>query len=365
MKSNSHVSIFALSVLVSSAAFAQPKPEALKQANALYQEGQVFFRVGQTKAALGKYEQALKLVDKPIILLAIAQCHRALKNREKGIFFLKRYLADWQRYYPDKVPRFEAEVKKAIEELQAELDAIKLREEEKSIADARALQKLGKTNDALGALETIYAETRRSELLVDIAHCHRDLGNANKALTIYRKYLNEAKSTDPTGEVARKGEVVESIATLEARIAALEKAARAKRKAEDDRVATLRENESRRRSKTVWAYATLGSGVALAAVGGVLYGVGTGKGNSAHQQYQTSDLSTPVEDWQRYYDDIDSAKKMLTAGYVFLGAGAALLGASVYFFVSRPEISAKKAPSVRVGVLTTGERYAVTLTGAF
>jgi|GEM_PF-1655921 tetratricopeptide (TPR) repeat protein len=365
MKSISLAAITLILVFHSFAALAEPKPEALKQANGLYQEGQVLFRLGKTQAALEKYELALKLVDKPIILLAIAQCHRALKNRKKAVFFLKRYLADWKRYYPDKPPRFEVEVRKGIEELETELALIRKKEQDKKIAEARSLQKMGKAKDALGALEKIYAETRRSVLLVDIAHCHRDLSNATKAISIYRKYLAEAEPDEPSGTIPRKPEVEKSIAVLEARIAALEKNARKKQAEEDARVAKLREQEKQRRSKTLWAYVTLGSGVALAALGGVLYGVGKGKGNNAHNAYKASDINTPTADWQSYYDDIDSAKKMLAAGYVFIGAGAAALGASVYFFVSRPGGSDTNESAVHVGFIGDGDRYGLSLSGNF
>jgi len=101
--------------------------------------------------------------------------------------------------------------------------------------------------------------------------------------------------------------------------------------------------EARRRSKTIWAYSTLGVGVALAATASVLYGVGASQGGSAHDKYREA---TDPDEMAAHYDDVESAKTKLLVGHVLMGAAAAAVGVSIYMFLTRPTVESR---SVRVG----------------
>lgn len=127
----------------------------------------------------------------------------------------------------------------------------------------------------------------------------------------------------------------------------------------------------KRRLKTILAYSTLAGGLALAAVGGILYGIGSSQGGEAHDKYvAAADTAPPVDvtELDQHRSDIEAARTKMTAASVLMGVSAAALGFSIYQFVTRP--SAEASPSekdlrtaVRLAPSVTG--VSISLTGSF
>lgn len=119
------------------------------------------------------------------------------------------------------------------------------------------------------------------------------------------------------------------------------------------------------RSKTIWAYSTLGVGLASVAGMGLMYGLGLSQGSDAYQQYRDAPDQTQRE---KYWNDVESSETKLLVGHVLLGVGVAALGFSLYEFITRPSVSdtidANKA-SVKIGFIPLKEWVGISLTGQF
>ena len=111
-----------------------------------------------------------------------------------------------------------------------------------------------------------------------------------------------------------------------------------------------------RRKKSIWAYSTLGVGLALAAGAGVLYGVGYSQGSSAHDSYLATNSPADLE---RYSDDIGAAQAMVISAHVMAGVAVASLAISTYQFITRPAVERgdpaaspppARAPGARAGL---------------
>lgn len=87
-----------------------------------------------------------------------------------------------------------------------------------------------------------------------------------------------------------------------------------------------------RRSKTIWAYTSLGLGLACAVTASILFGVGLHQGDAAHEQYRLAEGN----DINRYEQKLEDAETKLTAGHAVLWTGVAVLGFSVYQLLTRP-----------------------------
>jgi len=123
--------------------------------------------------------------------------------------------------------------------------------------------------------------------------------------------------------------------------------------------------QERRRSKTIWAYATLGTGVALALGAGVLYGVGVSQGSEAQDSYLLATNKKPVAsdtELAQLEADKESARTMVLVGNVLIGAAAVALGVSIYQFVTRPGDPAERraledAPAFGVSLCSGGAAF--------
>ena len=104
--------------------------------------------------------------------------------------------------------------------------------------------------------------------------------------------------------------------------------------------------QARRRSRTLWAYGTLGAGAALAVTAAVLYGVGASQGSEAHESYLAA---TDPDKIEQHYQDVEAAKTKLVVGHVLIGAAVAAVSTSVYLFLTRPG-GAGEAPRVSLSV---------------
>lgn len=103
----------------------------------------------------------------------------------------------------------------------------------------------------------------------------------------------------------------------------------------------LRQRQARRRSRTMWAHISLGTGAALAITAAVLYGVGGSQGAEAHEQYMTAFDRSVME---AHYADVEAAQTKITAGHVLAGAALAAVGFSVYLYLTRPPEARSSRP---------------------
>ncbi len=123
-----------------------------------------------------------------------------------------------------------------------------------------------------------------------------------------------------------------------------------------------------RSRKRVIGFTTLAAGAALAVGAAVLYGVGASKGSEAFDGY-SSTSSTMEQD--RYKEQVESAKGMITGGHVLIGLAAATLGVSMWQLISASRM--KEAPtkekdtttSVKPVVAPTAGGAALSITGRF
>ncbi len=98
-----------------------------------------------------------------------------------------------------------------------------------------------------------------------------------------------------------------------------------------------------RRSKGIWAFATLGAGLAVATAAASLYGVGLIQGDNAHDRYMKAKRPEGLTDASR---DINEAERMVISAHVLAGLAVATLSVSVYQFITRP---AAEAPATAGG----------------
>jgi hypothetical protein len=97
----------------------------LKDAKRLFKKGLVQYRLGKFELALTRFEAALKLANRPNIILNVAQCHRQLGHKKQALFFYKLYLTTWARTHPDKESPYKQEIAHHTKQLEAEIAAIK------------------------------------------------------------------------------------------------------------------------------------------------------------------------------------------------------------------------------------------------
>ena len=82
---------------------AAAKPaEARAQAKAAVAQAQVDYQLGRFEAALEGYRRAYELVQLPVLLFDMGQCHRNLGNAERAKFFFEGYLRDETRMDPER-----------------------------------------------------------------------------------------------------------------------------------------------------------------------------------------------------------------------------------------------------------------------
>jgi tetratricopeptide (TPR) repeat protein len=109
-----------LAVPAQRAAAADEDEAAQKRARKHFKKGEKLFALGRFEEALAEYETAFEEYPAPEILFNIGQCHRNLGHYDEAIFSFRKYL----RLLP------EAENRDAVEELIAELEEDKRRDDE-------------------------------------------------------------------------------------------------------------------------------------------------------------------------------------------------------------------------------------------
>lgn len=104
------LAILVVTVLLASAAFADPAERAAKRH---FDRATKLFNLGKFEDALDEYQQAYDAKPLPELLFNIGQCHRNLNNFDSAIFSFKKYL----KLVPD------AENREQVEEYIADLEA--------------------------------------------------------------------------------------------------------------------------------------------------------------------------------------------------------------------------------------------------
>lgn len=105
---------------------------------------------------------------------------------------------------------------------------------------------------------------------------------------------------------------------------------------------------AQRRSKTIWAYTSLGLSLACVVTSGVLYGVGFSMRAEAYDRYSAAQRQSEID---QHWEDVETHEQKLLAAHVLAGVGAAALGLSLYMFLTRPaEASTKISAAGPLGI---------------
>lgn len=96
----------------------------------------------------------------------------------------------------------------------ASADSARVRQARELFLQAESAYRLGAYNQALEQFESALELARRPSILLNIAQCHRQLGNADKALRFYGQYLSEWERFRPGIEAPYRREVEGHIARL-------------------------------------------------------------------------------------------------------------------------------------------------------
>ncbi len=120
-----------------------------------------------------------------------------------------------------------------------------------------------------------------------------------------------------------------------------------------------------RRRKTIWGFALLGTGLALAVTAGVLYGVGVSDGDEAHALYSQATAQTDQSVIDGHRNDVLAARSKVAAGSALLGVGVVAAGVAVYLLVTRPEAPGRYASRPALGITPLAGGAAISLGGRF
>ncbi len=253
---------------------------------------------------------------------------------------------------------------------------------------ARALFKAGNALYTDGDYEGALAKYQAARALypnykidLNIAYTLDDLKRPAEAIKEFERFL-EAGGDSAPAEVVRKARArMEALkAQLEqkqqqqqaaaAAVAAREKAARQAKKdraarAKARAAAESRRQHGRRKLHTTVAWSTLGLGAASLVTAGVLYGVGLSSRGEAYDRYSAARAQAEID---AHWADVEHEEKKLIAGHVLAGVGAAAVGVSLYFFLTRPEARERAGASPRgprLVLSATGEGAGLQLSGVF
>jgi len=240
--------------------------------------------------------------------------------------------------------------------LPAQAQNMELKSAQELYLEGRTLYQAGKIQNALSKFESALRIVTRSSIILSIAQCHRQLNHRKAALSHYNLYLREWEKQNSGKPAPFLADVEQNITALKKEIkeeedrASKEKNSTHQRalleqklkneaqKRELEKVRQRQEAEALanaevRRSKTIWAYTTLGVGIASLAAGGALLGIGITQGDDAYNKYNAATTDAEI---LGYRNDVQSSEKMMIASYALMGVGAVSLGISLYQFMTRP-----------------------------
>ncbi len=157
LKMKKYFLLIALSAVLASPALADDRTA---RAKAQFEKGEVQYRLGKFRVALGHYHAALKLVRRPSIVYNIAQCHLRLGELKKALFNYELFLADYRRANPaSPTPHNHAEVQRHIKDLKARIARAEAEAAAKAKVEAEAAAK-ARTEAAAKAREEAAAKAR-------------------------------------------------------------------------------------------------------------------------------------------------------------------------------------------------------------
>ena len=296
------LALLLLCALLLAATPAAAKPTPKQEAQTLYKRANKLFKRGMYLDALAKYRKARALYPSFKIDLNIGATLDALGRRTEAASYFERFLIQ-STNAPQKITDA---AKERLGELKSKLGSVRLT----SMVEGATVSVDGKAVGKTPVELPIYLEPGAHELKLE--------------------HTGHQPLTRKMDLAAGQHETLDLSPRPEAPPRPTPNPAPGVDEAEQRR---LQEQAEVRRSKTLWAYTTLGVGAALAVTAAVLYGVGASQGGDAHEAYQAATEPAEIE---AHYDDVEAAKTKLVVGHVMLGLAAASLGVSVYYFLTRP-----------------------------
>jgi len=124
----------------------------------------------------------------------------------------------------------------------------------------------------------------------------------------------------------------------------------------------------KRRSKTIWAWTTLGVGIACAVGAGVMYGVGSTQVSSAYDEYNALTAADSAETFDEKWSNVESVGNLYIGGHVLAGVAAAAVGVSLYMFITRPSGENSEAAvsnRLSIGFAADGQGAGLEVRGGF
>jgi tetratricopeptide (TPR) repeat protein len=134
----------------------------LNEARKAFKTASEEYKVGNFEAALEGFSLAYKLSERPQLLFNLGQCHKELKNWERALFFFNSYLRD----VPDAM---NADlVRGLITEVETELEAQRLKEEEEEQRKREAAEREAEEAERRAALEKAQIEAAKKQAELDV-----------------------------------------------------------------------------------------------------------------------------------------------------------------------------------------------------
>lgn len=197
-----------------------------------------------------------------------------------------------------------------------------------AFAEGQRHYETGNNRAALERFQCSFSIVPHSNTLYNIAECKEATGDLEGALRSYRSYLE----LFPEGEGRSRAE--ERIRDLETRIAASQPPEEVPPDQEVEPITPVEEQEqvqgpSRMTLARKLAWASLGLGIAMGAIGGGLYGAAVSQNN----EFVDLQAQNPVTVTHGELVDIrGSGEAMEAAGWSLMGLGLAVLTTSVVLF---------------------------------
>jgi len=190
---------------------------------------------------------------------------------------------------------------------------------------------------AVRRFRAAYALYPSYKLDYNIAAAEEELGNTEQAVFHYRRFVKDGGGKAPAALLAKARQ----------RLKQLTGEGAASSRTDPPGPRGPDGEQEGRDSRTLWAYITLGLGAASTVTAAVLYGVGASQGEAAYDDYQNA---VGNEEISRSHRDVENARTKLIAGHVLMGVAAASFVASIYLFVSRPEVALEGDEVSAVGI---------------
>ncbi len=342
--------VFALAVFIACCmpSMAGAQGSAGDRAKGLFVAGKGQYKQKQYLEALHSFQQALELVDRPSIVIMIANCHRQLQQPEKALTHYRDYLADWRRKNPGKPSPYQAVVEGHISHMKTIVELVERGE---------ALLQEGNPASALPIFQAARHQNGWPRIRVGIALCHKQLGNRDQALAVIdealkerRGFLSVWKERHPEAKPPGNREAREAIGRLEELRRNLGKTAVPKSPAPAtptpiEQPAPAEPEDAGTGRSVLWLAA--GITTAALAVGGEV---------TAWVAY------TRANEYFTHEPEYETYRNLTIAGHVMAGVFAAAAGASfVFYYLSGSD----EEPGEQAGVMLLPTRGGASLAGTF